>query len=96
MKEVFGLFIAIVFQLMRPDGNEPDEIEKYIKLFLTKVNLVDKNLLAHVASIHIPTNSKKKQKYPRHLLLCKTPNFITMLNLPGEITKFNHLRFCGN
>ena len=56
------------------DGNEPDEIERYIKLFLTKIRLVDKNLLKHTASIHITTNSKKKQKGPRQPILCKTPN----------------------
>ena len=45
VKEVFGLFIAVVSRLMGPDGNEPEEIDRYIKLFLTKVHLVDKNLL---------------------------------------------------
>ena len=28
MKEVFGLFIAVVSQLMGPDGNKPDEIQR--------------------------------------------------------------------
>ena len=93
VKELFGLFIAVVSLLMGPDGNEPDEIERYIKLFLTKVHWVDKNLLEHAASIKITTNSKKKQKAPRHPILCKTSNFITMLNLPGGIAKFNHLRY---
>ena len=41
VKEVSNLFIAVVSQLMGPDGNEPDEIERYIKLFLIKVHLVD-------------------------------------------------------
>ena len=93
VKEVFGLFFAFVSWLVGPDGNEPDEIQRYITLFLTKVHLVDKNLPKHAANIPIPINSKKKQKGPRQPILCKTHNFITMLNFPREISKFNHLRY---
>ena len=94
VKEVFGLFIAVVSRLMGPDGHEPKEIERYIKLFLTKVHKVDKDLLEHVAKIELAADtSKKKNKRPSDPLLCKTPNFITMLNLPGEVTRFNHLRY---
>ena len=75
------------------DRDERKEIERYIKLFLTKVHPVDKNLLEHVATIQIATTSKKKTKCPSNPLLCKTPNSITMLNLPREIAKFNHIRF---
>ena len=69
---------------MGPDGHEPKEIERYIKLFLTKVHKVDKDLLEHAATIEIAADtSKKKKKRQSNPLLCKTPNFITMLNLPG-------------
>ena len=55
VKEVFGLFIAVVSRLMGMDGDEPKEIERYIKLFLAKVHLVDKNLLEHAATIQTAT-----------------------------------------
>ena len=61
VKEVFGLFIAVVSRLMGPYGDEPKEIERYIKLFVTKVHKVDQNLLEHTATIQIATTSKKKQ-----------------------------------
>ena len=78
---------------MGPDGHEPKETERYIKLFLTKVHHVDKNLLDHDATIEISDTSTNKNKRPSDPLLCKTPNFITMLNFPKEIAKFNHLRY---
>ena len=78
---------------MGPDGHEPKVIERYIKLFLTKVHKVDKNLFDHAATIEISNISKNKNKHPSDPLLCKIPNFITMLNLPEEIAKFNHLRY---
>ena len=81
---------------MGPDGNEPQEIDRYVKLFLTKVHLVDKKLLDYVARIPVSKKSQKKTKRPSDPLLCKTPNFITMLNLAKEVAKFDHLRFCGN
>ena len=34
LKEIFGLFIAVVSRLMGPDGNEPEKIDRYVKLFL--------------------------------------------------------------
>ena len=65
VKEVFGLFIAVVSRLMGPDGDEPKEIEWYIKLFLTKVHKVDKDLLEHAATIEIAADtSTKKKKTP--------------------------------
>ena len=51
VKEIFGMFITVVSRLMGPDGDEPKEIERYIKLSLTKVHLVNKNLLKHAATI---------------------------------------------
>ena len=64
-----GILIA-----MGPDGHEPKEIERYIKLFLTKVHQVDKELLEHAATIEIASTSKKKKNdlaircYVRHLI----------------------------
>ena len=62
VKDLFGLFIAIVSRLMGPEGNEPNKIQRYIKLFLTKVHLVDKKLLEYVANIPVGPKSKKKDE----------------------------------
>ena len=93
MKEVFGLFHCVVSRLMGPEGDQPEEIGRYIKLFLTKVHLVDMQLIAHVQnnlSSEDSINPKKNKKNP---VLSKKLNFLTMLNIPDEIKRFNHLRF---
>ena len=65
MKEVFGLFHCVVSRLMGPEGDQPEEIGRYIKLFLTKVHLVDMQLIAHVQnnlSSEDSINPKKNKK----------------------------------
>ena len=59
MKEIFGLFICVVSRLTGPEGDQPEEIGRYIKLFLTKVHLVDMKLIAHVQNNLSPEVSSK-------------------------------------
>ena len=62
------------------DGGEQYQIiERYINLFLSKVHHVDTDLIG--------TKDKVKP------MLASRMNFLTMLNIPRDIKRFNHLGY---
>ena len=77
---VFALFLCLVSRIQGDNGGEQYQIiERYINLFLSKVHHVDTNL--------IETQGKVKP------MLASRMNFLTMLNIPRDIKRLNHLRY---
>ena len=77
---VFALFLCLVSRIQGDDGGEQYQIiERYIDLFLSKVHHVDTNL-----------NGNQDKVKP---MLASRMNFLTMLNIPRDIKRFNHLRY---
>ena len=77
---VFALFLCLVSRIQGDDGGEQYQIiERNINLFLSKVHHVDTDLIG--------TKDKVKP------MLASRMNFLTMLNIPRDIKRLNHLRY---
>ena len=77
---VFALFVCVVSRIQGDDDGEQYQIiERYINLFLSKVHHVDTDLIGKQDSVKP--------------MLASRMNFLTMLNIPRDIKRFNHLRY---
>ena len=79
LADVISSFVALISRVMGPSGDKADPIERYSKIFLTKAHELDIFLT--------PSSSKHKGT------LCRQPNYLSILNLAGEVRRFGHLRF---
>ena len=75
--EIISLFVALACRVMGSCGHQADPVERYTKLFLTKIHHYDNACM-----------SKKAEG----ILLRKT-NYLTLLNLSENINRYGHLRF---
>ena len=82
LEGVVSTYLALVARVMGPSGNDPDPIEHYTKLFLTK---------AHELDIFLCPSSLKQKG-----TLCRQPNYLTLLNLLVDVLRFGPLRFYGS
>ena len=79
LADVISSYLALISRVMGPSGDKADPIERYSKIFLTKAHELDIFLT--------PSSSKHKGT------LCRQPNYLSILNLAGEVRRFGHLRF---
>jgi len=79
LADVISSYLALIARVMGPSGDKADPIERYSKIFLTKAHELDIFLT--------PSSSKHKGT------LCRQPNYLSILNLAGEVRRFGHLRF---
>ena len=82
LADVISSYLALISRVMGPSGDKADPIERYSKIFLTKAHELDIFLT--------PSSSKHKGT------LCRQPNYLSILNLAGEVRRFGHLRFLSN
>ena len=78
IEELFTLFHSFVSQIMGGKGHNYNAIDRYIKLFLAKVHHIDCDL----------TEAEDNRSH----ILSKKLNFLTMLNIPNDIKRFDHFR----